>query len=218
MKDSSRKQKSVKNILWGVIFKCISLVLPFVNRTIIIRFLGIEYTGISNLFTSILSVLSLAELGINSAILFSIYKTIAENDVEKTNAYLSYYKKAYRYIGIIVLSIGLIICCRLEKFIAGDYPKSINIYYVFIIYLLNSVLSYFFFSYVTIILVANQREDIVHRISLSVMLLGQVVQLCILYCMRNFYLYIFISLLTTVSTNFVSFIIVIILLFSQKEV
>ena len=79
---------------------------------------------------------------------------------------------------------------------------------MFIIYLLNSVLSYFFFSYVTIILVANQREDIVHRISLSVMLLGQVVQLCILYCMRNFYLYIFISLLTTVSTNFVSFIIV----------
>ena len=201
MAESNRTKNSARNIFWGILLKLTATVIPFVNRTVIIHTLGLEYTGISSLFTSILSVLSLAELGISSAILFSMYRSIAEEDYRKTNALLLFYKKAYAVIGSIVLCIGLLICIRLDLFIAGDYPKGINIYIVYLLFLANSVASYFFFAYSALILTANQREDINHRINIAVTLVREIIQFFVLVVTSNYYIYVFLAIVATIIHN-----------------
>lgn len=103
----SRVKNASRNIVWGVLNKIVVLLLPFITRTVMIYTLGMEYVGLSSLFTSILQVLSFAELGIGSALVFSMYEPMAENDDKKICALLNLYKKTYRIIGVIILVAGL---------------------------------------------------------------------------------------------------------------
>ena len=77
---ASRTLNSKRNIIAGVAYRLIAILLPFINRTIIIRFLGAEYQGLGSLFSSILEVLNLTELGFSSAVVFCMYKMVAEAD------------------------------------------------------------------------------------------------------------------------------------------
>ena len=201
MSTDSRTKNTARNILWGLIFRFTSILLPFINRTIIIYTLGMEYTGIASLFTSILSVLSLAEMGINTAILFSMYGTVSKHDVERTNSLLALYKKTYRIIGSIVTVIGILIAIRIDLFIAGDYPASLNIYIVYLLFLSNSVASYFFFAYMGVVLTANQRDDIIYRINMSVNIGKEIIQFIILITTKNYYLYLIILVSSTIINN-----------------
>ena len=205
MKETSRTKNTARNIIWGLLLKITAVFLPFINRTVIIRTLGIEYAGVANLFASILSVLSLAELGINSAILFSMYKTIAENNISKTNALLNYYKKAYNVIGVIILVVGICICFKLDIFIAGDYPSDLNIYIVFLLYLLNSVSSYYFNAYSALVLTANQREDINFKINIIVNLSREFIQFLVLVLFKNYYLFTGVLIVSTIVHNIIAF-------------
>lgn len=102
-----------------------------------------QYLGLNSLFTSILMVLSLSELGVGSALVYSMYKPMAENDEERICALLKVYKKFYRVIGVIISVVGLILLPFLRFLISGTYPKDINIYILYLIYLVNTALSYF---------------------------------------------------------------------------
>ena len=115
-------------MITGVISKIVSLILPFVARTVILYALGSAYLGVGTLFTSVLSFLSLAELGFSSAITFAMYKPIAEHDTEKICALLNYYRKLYRIIGCVVLAIGLSIMPIIPLLIKGDLPEELNVY------------------------------------------------------------------------------------------
>lgn len=201
MSDFSRTRNSIRNIIWGVVFRGSSVLLPFVNRTVIINTLGMEYIGISSLFSSILSVLSLAELGVGSAILFSMYKPVAEHDYETANALLFYYRKVYRWIGTIILVAGILICFKLDWFISGELPEDINVEFLFLMYLANTVVSYFFFAYLTVVLVANQREDISYRINIVISVLCALTQLLVLIIFKNYYIYVLLMLLSSVFYN-----------------
>ena len=88
-----RTKNTVRNMFWGYISKMIGILLPFVFRTVIIKLLGAEYLGINSLFNSILQVLNLTELGFGTAVVYSMYKPIAENNAEEICALLKYYKK-----------------------------------------------------------------------------------------------------------------------------
>ena len=121
-------KNAIRNILWGLVNNFVLILIPFVNRTIIIRFLGAEFMGLDSLFTSILQMLNIAELGFSSAITFSMYKPIAENDSDTICALLNLYRKAYRIIGLIILLIGVSIIPVLPKFIKGTIPDGINLY------------------------------------------------------------------------------------------
>lgn len=202
LSDSKTKNTS-RSILWGIINKIAGIFLPFAVRTEIIYFLGVEYTGLGSLFTSILSVLSLAELGFGSALVFSMYIPVAENDVEKVNAYLNYYKKCYRVIGTIVLIIGLLAIPVLPHLINGGYPDAINIYVLYGLYLLNTVLSYYMFAYKTSILIATQRNDIVSNISTLVLIATNILQFILLAAFRNYYAYIIVMPIMTIINNLV---------------
>lgn len=105
-----RTKNAMRNIIFGFINRLVLILGPFVIRTILIKKLGAEYLGLSSLFTSILQVLNLTELGFSSAVVYSMYKPIVEKDVEKICALLNFYKKVYRIIGCVILVLGNCIC------------------------------------------------------------------------------------------------------------
>lgn len=104
-----RTEKALYNILFSIASNVLILILKFFNRTILLWTLGEEYLGISGLFSSIFSILDLAELGIGTAITFSMYKPLAEKDKEKVKSLMQLYKKSYIMIGIVILGIGILL-------------------------------------------------------------------------------------------------------------
>ena len=187
--NTNRTKNASRNIIWGTINKFIMLVLPFLTRTVMIYTMGMQYVGLGSLFTSILQVLSFAELGIGSALVFSMYKPMAEEDEETVSALLNFYRRTYRVIGLVILVLGLMIMPFLDKLIAKDLPSGINIYVLFSIYLLNNVLGYFLFAYKQSILTASQRVDLISKISMILHMVSGITQIIILICTHNYYLY-----------------------------
>ena len=123
-----RTKNATRNIIWGIIEKIVTILMPFICRTVFIKVLGAEYLGLNSLFSSILQVLSISELGIGTAIVFSMYKPIAEDDKDSLCALLNVYKKVYQIIGTVILVVGLAILPVLPKLISGSYPHEVNIY------------------------------------------------------------------------------------------
>lgn len=197
----NRTTNVVRNLTWGFFNKIIMVIAPFLTRTVMIYTLGSMYVGLNGLFTSILQVLNLTELGINSAIVFSMYKPLAVNDREQICALMNFYRKAYRIIGFIVLGLGLILLVFLDKLIAGDAPSGINIYILYLMNLLNTVLSYELFAHRSSLLVAAQRNDVVNKVSLLVEVLKSAFQIAMLILFENYYLYTCAILVSTVVNN-----------------
>lgn len=198
-----RSKNAKRNIVWGLITKIFSLAIPFVMRTIIIYTLGTLYLGLGSLFTSILNALNLAELGVGSALVFSMYKPIAEDDREKVRALLYVYKLAYYVIGGIVLVVGLVLLPFLPKFINGSYPSNINIGTVYVIQLLTIAAGYFFMAYKGSLLQAYQRADIVNKIEIIISLGTYAVQIIALVIFKSYYFYIITQLIRTLIFNIV---------------
>ena len=198
---NSRIENTKKNISSGVINKLSSMLLQFVNRTAIIYILGIQYAGLSGLFSSILDVLAIAELGFNSAIVFSLYKPMAEKDEKKICRLVSVIRRVYNIIGTCILIVGLIILPFLKCFIHGEYPNSINIYILYLISLLNSVISYFLFAYKECLLIADQKQNISNNIRTFVNIVRYVTQLIVLLFFQNYYIYLILAIIFTIITN-----------------
>ena len=154
-KHSGRIKNTIRNMYMGVLGQIVTYTLTFVYRTIFIIVLSANYLGIQGLFTNVLSILSLAELGIGSAITFSLYKPLADNDEDLIYKLMKFYAKAYKFIGLIVAVLGITLIPFLDVFIKNEH----DIPYITIIYLLylsDSVVSYFF-SYKRSIIVADQK-------------------------------------------------------------
>lgn len=200
-KESSRLKNSTRNTIFGFVFKAVNIIGAFLSRTLLIYTLGVEYVGLDGLFTSVLTFLSMAELGFNSAIVYKLYKPISENNEEEICALINFYKRIYRVIGIIVLVIGLCILPFLGYFVKGEVPDDINIYSLFLIYLLNCCLTYWLFAYKTAILSANQREDLPNKVNCCSTIIKYILQITLLLCFSNYYLYAVIIPLTTILTN-----------------
>lgn len=198
---SSRTLNATRNVIWGTTFKIVSIFFPFVIKTVILYTLGTEYLGLNGLFRSILNVLNLANLGIGSALIYSMYKPMAENDTETLSVLLKFYRDCYRVIGTIVLVIGLAIMPFIENLVKGDYPSGLNLYILYGIYLLNSVLSYFLFSYRRSLLTASQRGDVESKICTVTHLLLYFFQIVFLVLTKNYYIYLLLMPITTIISN-----------------
>lgn len=202
----SRTKNAVRNITYSFLNKIVVLFLPFFTRTLIIYLLGNSYLGIGTLFSSILNFLSLTELGLSSAIIFFMYKPVAEDDYDLIGALLNYYKKLYRIIGLTMLGIGTILVPLVPLLIKGNPPEGVNVYILYYIYLINSVISYFFAGYRQSLLTSHQRHDITSKITMVVNVSVQVLQILALFITRNFYVYAFVPIVGTLSTNFTNYI------------
>lgn len=199
----TRTRNASRNIFFGVLNKIVTIVLPFIVRTAIIYILGNEYVGLSSLFTSLLYVLNLSELGFSSAIVYSMYKPIAENDIPKVNSLLNEYKKVYRLVGCVVLFAGFVMSFFLDKLVKGDCPSDINLYILFWIYLFNTVSSYFLFAYKGSLLNANQRRDIVSAVDMILSIIEYILQIALLFIFKNYYAYIVVIPMYTILNNII---------------
>ena len=193
--------KAKNNIIFGFINKMVMMLFPFAIRSIIIWKMGVEYVGLSSLFSAILQVLSLAELGFGSAIVYSMYKPIAENNQSLICALLALYSRIYKIIGLIIFILGLAILPCLPFFISGNYPKTVNIYILYLIYLLNTVLSYWLYGYKQSLLIAHQRNDVESIVSLISNIIMYCMQIAILIMYENYYAYTLLILIGTVLLN-----------------
>ncbi len=187
--NSSKTYNSVRNTIWGFALKLIGLLLPFVTRTLLIYYLGAEYLGLNSLFTSLLQILSLSELGIGGAMVYYMYEPFAKGDTAKICALLSLYRKLYNYIGIVITTLGLLLFPFLDYFIEGDTPRDINISILYLIYLFNTSISYFLFSYRRSLFIANQRSDIESKSLIAANSLMYLGQICGIIIFDNYYIY-----------------------------
>lgn len=199
-----RAKNTSRNIVFGIILKIYTILVPFAIRTIMIYSLGMEYIGLNGLFTSILQVLNMTELGVGIAMVFSMYKPIAHDDTNTICALMQLYKKYYRIIGSVIGGIGLLLTPFIPKLISGDVPADMNIYILYLLNLGCTVLSYWLFAYKNSILSAHQRNDVLSKITLSTNSVQYILQIIVLLVLENYYAFIIIALLGQILTNIVT--------------
>ena len=203
----SRTANTVYNFITSVFGQVLTIVLQFVVRTIFIQALGKSYLGINGLFSNILQMLSLAELGVGSAIIFKLYEPLAKKDKKRISILLDFYKKVYKIIGIIVGVVGLSLIPFL-KYIVKDYNNlsalGINAILVYIMYLSKSVISYFFLAYKSAIVKADQKEYKLTIINYLVTFISSILQIIGLLLFKSFELYVAISIFSVLLQNFLN--------------
>lgn len=199
-----RTRNASRNIFFGVILKLYQIFVPFLIRTAIIHLMGVQYLGLSSLFTSILQVLNLAELGVDSAMVYSMYKPIAEDDGTTVCALMNLYRMYYRIIGLIIAVIGIAVTPFIPKLIKGDVPSDINIHILYLLNLTATVLSYWLLAYKNSILQAHQRTDIISKVTLITNTIQYILQFLVLWIFRNYYFYVLVMLGTQVLTNIIT--------------
>lgn len=198
---NERTKYSVRNIKIGLLYKIVNLILKFAMRTVFIYSLGQDYVGIEGVFSNILKVLSLAELGIGSAIIYDLYKPIAVGDKKTITQLFKFYKKIYMIIGIAILGIGLCICPFLKYIITG-VPNVNNIQIIYILTLLSTASSYFFAQYVSII-EGHQRQYIVDLYNMIGSVLKVCIEIILLINFKSYILYLIIDILISLVISFI---------------
>ena len=199
-----RTKNASRNIFFGMIVRLYQIIAPFLMRTAMIYLMGIEYLGLNSLFTSILQVLNLAELGVGSAMVFSMYKPIAEEDDATICALMKLYKIYYRIIGLFIAVVGIALTPFIPDLISGEIPSGLNIYILYLLNLGATVLSYWLFAYKSSLLQAYQRIDIISKVSLFTNTVQYFIQLVVLYIFRNYYYYLIVMLITQVLNNIIT--------------
>lgn len=200
---ANRTKNATRNIIFGTILKIYQIAAPFLTRTLMIRFMSIEYTGLSGLFTSILQVLNLAELGVGSAMVYSMYKPIAENDTKKIQALMNAYRQYYRIIGTAIAVIGLALTPFIPNLISGNPVPELNVYTLYLISLSATILSYWLFAYKNSIITAHQRSDIISKINIISSTVLYLIQIASIIVFKNYYIFVSATVVSQILTNII---------------
>ena len=128
---TSRTLNTKRNIITSYLNTLISFLFSFVSRALIIRILGSSYLGLSSLFTSILQVLSMAELGFSAAVIYNMYAPLARGDTRTVCALLNFYRHVYLVIACVICVAGVLLAPYLPVLIKGSYPPNINLYILY---------------------------------------------------------------------------------------
>ncbi len=196
----SRTKNTLINASYAILARVIAMIFGFVQKTIFIRVLGISYAGVSGLFTDILMLLSLAELGMGTAISYSLYKPIAENDYKRIGQLMNFFKRAYEIIAATVLGIGLCIV-PFVKYLVKDVPDiTESIELIFLLYIINTAATYLL-VYKNTLLVAAQKQYIVSNVQTIFTMVSIVIQCIALLVFKNFILYLLIQILFALIQN-----------------
>lgn len=202
MAKNGRTEKAIKNITFNISNQIVTLLLSLISRSVFIKGFGLGYLGINGLFADILSLLSMADLGFNTAMVFSFYKPLAENDQRKISALIGFYKKIYTVIALAISVIGVMIIPFLPKLIKLDYEvPHLTIYYLFS---LSSVVASYLCVYKTSILTADQKGYKVTSITMITNLAKTIIQIISILLFRNYILYLAIGTVVTISNNIIA--------------
>ena len=196
----SRTAKSIKNLFSGFFSRFFTIMLGMLVRTVFIKRLGNNYLSINGLYSNILNMLSLAELGFSTAMVYSMYRPLSENNHEELASLLDLYKKAYRIIGIVIFMLGMALVPFLS-FLIKDPPNIDHLTFYYILFLANTSVSYLCFSYKRSIIIADQKEYIttIYRTGFHVIKTG--FQIIVLLVFSNFTLYLLVQLICTIGEN-----------------
>ena len=196
----SEAKNLTKNLKYTMLSEAILAVLKFVTRWIFIFFLGKEYLGLSGLFTDILSMLSLAELGFGISVTYSLYRPAAQGDTELMKSLVQLYRRVYQIVSVVVLAAGLALVPFLDFFIK-EIPEGIaHIHLIYILNVVNVSVSYLF-TYKSTILFVYQKKYIDGMIRAGVALAAVAVQTAVLWKTGNYLYYLYISITATLVQN-----------------
>ncbi len=196
-----RSTNSIKNAIVAAIMNLITILIGFIAQKVFIQTLGTEYLGINGLFTNILSMLGIVELGLGSAIIYNLYEPIADGNKEKVKSLMLFYKTSYRVIASLITIIGLCIIPFL-RYIIGQANINENIVYIYILFLIDIVASYLL-TYKRSILYANQKMYIINLIHIGYLLILNITQMIILKLTHNFIFYLWIKIVCRFIENIV---------------
>ena len=199
MNSNSRTSNSIRNSSISIITQILTVIMDFIVKTIFIRILGNEYLGINGLFSNIITLLSIADLGIGLAIPYSLYKPLANKDTKKIQGLTNYYRRIYNIIGIIVLIIGLSITPFL-KYIIKEMPNIPDIYFIYILFVTHSALSYFF-VYKRFLIEADQKGSIISKITFACSIGLNITRITLLVITKNYILFLFCSIIFVLIQN-----------------
>lgn len=200
MEAKSRVEYSILNIATGMGGYIVNTILGFICRMVFVRCLDADYLGVGGLFTNVLSMLSLAELGIGSAVVYALYKPLAENDERKIASLVEFYGKAYKAIGIFIAVMGLALMPFLNVIIRDAPDIKESIYLLYLIYLFNTASTYFF-SYRSSLIIAAQQNYIVMGLSYIITIIQSIVQMIYLLITREYIGYLIIQTIGTFVYN-----------------
>ncbi len=196
----SRIQHSLRNVAASLGGQMLNNLMRLICRTVFIYTLGQEFLGISSLYANILTIFSMTELGLGTAITYSLYRPLAEGDLETVKSLMLFFRRAYRVIGLVILGLGLVLMPFLPHLMTGT-TEAVNIYLYYLLYLSQAVISYLFFAYKSVLLIADQKRYVNDSIVFAMQVSINLVQILSLFLVRSFLVYTLISILGTAAQN-----------------
>ncbi len=203
-----RREKAIKNVITALISNIIVLLFGFITQKIFIITLGDEYLGLNSLLTNVVSMLAIVELGVGSAIIYNLYEPIAKKDSKTITSLLSFYRKTYNLVAIIIFILGLLLLPFLKYFVTTTLD--VNIYLIFMLFVIDVICSYLL-SYKRSILQADQRSYIINIVHILYVIILNSSLIGILFLTKNYILYLIIKCLCRFLENFI------ILIIANKE-
>ncbi len=199
MDQRTRIQNISNNFIWSTANALTVTIFPFIVRSLLIRQIGIEYSGVNNLFSSVFQVLNVTELGIGGAVVYYLYHSVGRGDAARTRYLLRLLRRIYRLIGSVIAVSGMVLLPFVPYLVKGkEYPEGLNLYFVFVVYLIDAAYAYLTTGYRAILLQANQRMDLTERAGVCAGTCMYVLQIAAIVILRNYYVYCVLLLLSPV--------------------
>lgn len=197
----SRTEQTKKNVFYGFVYKFAMLFLSFFSRKLFLQYIGVEFLGINSLFSNVLNILCLADLGMGVALTYSLYEPLSKDDHAKISALITYYRKIYLLIAGAIFTLGLCLVPFLGKIVRTDRTiDGLHIYYV--LFLLKTSVSYLFVNKTTL-LIADQRNYLNNLVSMITSVVQLAAQLAVIVFLQNYYVFIAVEIVGTMANNFI---------------
>ncbi|MBQ3164432.1 MAG: hypothetical protein II992_03060 [Lachnospiraceae bacterium] len=195
----SRVTNVKRNAASSIFQNILNIFLAYISRVIFVQILDVRYLGINGLFSNIIAVLSLADLGMGTAMMYSLYKPIANHDNEKIAAYINFFKRIYISIACVISLIGIALIPFLRYIVKLEQPlEHLEIYYC--LSLAEVVISYLF-VYRTTLLSADQKNYILNKYSNIAKITIFCLRLIILFAFKNYFLYLLVAIIVNLGNN-----------------
>ena len=195
----SRTENSLRNLRYAALLNLALVIVNFIARRIFVTVLSEQYLGLNGTFTNVLSMLSIAELGVGTAITYSMYKPLAVRDEGLLLSLMALYRRYYRIIGVVIALLGVAVT-PLLPYLTHDLPDIPNIRFIFLLFVLDSALSYAL-VYKQSLISADQKQYIVTAYRNTVLMILAVVQSVLLLLTHNYFAYLAAKILSTLAIN-----------------
>lgn len=196
-----RLLNSLKNSFYGVMSQLIIIFIGFISRKVFVDMLPATYLGLNGLFSNVISILSLTELGFGTAAIYALYKPLASHDEKKLTALMNLYARIYHVMFFVVMALGLVLIPFIP-YLIKDIPNIPNIYLIYYLFVINSAISYLF-AYKRSLLFADQKNYRISQVTTICKLVMTVLQIAALYFTQNYMLYVLIMIAMAFIENFI---------------